>query len=135
MSTREKVAYLKGLIEGSEYLGGDAKNRAIWDAMLAVLSEVAEDMDNLAIGQAELEDYVGAMDDDLSYLENEVYGDDEDEEDDSVEIECPECGEVVCFAEDLLYEDNIEVTCFNCGAVVYSSDEDEEDDLDLEFEE
>lgn len=134
MSAREKVAYLKGLIEGSDFLGGDAKTKIIWTAVIDVLDGITEDLNTLDQEQAELGNYVDAIDDDLSYLEDEYYDEDEDD-DGSIEIECPECGEVVCFDEDLLYEDNVEVTCFNCGSIVYTSEElDELEDNDNEEE-
>lgn len=134
MSAREKVAYLKGLLEGSDFLQGDSKTKAIWDTLLDILDEVTNDLIDLDLDQAELENYVDAIDDDLSYLEDEVYEGDDDDDDGSIEIECPECGEVVCFDEDLLYEDNVEVTCFNCGSVVYSSDEEYEEELETDSE-
>ncbi len=129
MSSREKVAYLRGLMEGSDFLGGDAKAKAVWGAVIDVLDSISEDLYTLDQEQAELENYVDAIDDDLSYLESEFYGE-EDDDDGSIELECSECGEIVCFDEDLLYEDNVEITCFNCGAVVYSAEDidDEEDD-------
>ncbi|MBO8125872.1 MAG: hypothetical protein H0Z38_01405 [Firmicutes bacterium] len=124
MSAREKVAYLRGLIEGSDFTGGDEKARSVWTAVLDVLEELTEDVEALDMDQAELENYVDAIDDDLSYLED-VFYDDEEEDEATVEIECPECGEIVCFDEDLLYEDDVEVTCYNCGAVVYTTDDEE----------
>lgn len=131
MSLAEKVGYLRGLLEGSDFLGGDPKTKAVWEAVVDVLDSIIDDLYTLDEVQSELEDYVRAVDDDLSLLESEFYGED-DEDDGSIELECSECGEIVCFDEDLLYEDNVEITCFNCGAVVYSAEDIDEDDNDAE---
>ena len=81
-------------------------------------------------------DYVEELDDDLTELEDNFYGeydddsecccdDDEDycscdDDEDYVEVTCPQCHEVVCFDKDILdSEDLIEVVCPVCDAVVF----------------
>ena len=60
----------------------------------------------------------------------------EEDEDDFVEVTCPNCGEEVCFDSDILYdEDLIEVTCPACGAVVFVNGDEDADDLDDEEDE
>ena len=44
---------------------------------------------------------------------------------DHIEIECPECEEIVCLKQIYYDEDLIEITCPNCDAVVYRIGEDE----------
>ena len=49
--------------------------------------------------------------------------DDCDCEDDYVEMTCPNCGEVVCFDQDILEADEaIEVVCPVCDGVVFTND-------------
>ncbi|MDI6870012.1 MAG: AraC family transcriptional regulator [Bacillota bacterium] len=119
---KEQVAYLKGLIDGSDFLAKEGKERAVWERMLELFSAVAEGLEELKAGQKELEEYAEALDDDLAEIEEELYGEEEAGEDEFVEMECPHCKEAVRFAEDLLYEDDVEVTCPNCGEVVYASE-------------
>lgn len=129
---KEQVAYLKGLLDGADFLGKEGKERLVWERMLEVFSALADELGQLKTGQKELEEYVEALDDDLSEVEEKLYGEEEGEDQDEefVEMECPHCKEAVRFAEELLYEDDVEVTCPNCGEVVYSSEpaEDAEDE-------
>lgn len=127
---KEQVAYLKGLIDGADFLAKEGKERLIWERMLEFFSSVAEGLDELKTGQTELEEYVEALDDDLSDVEEELFGEEEEDEDEFVEMECPKCKESVRFAEELLYEDDVEVTCPNCGEVVYASEPEDEEDGD-----
>ena len=50
-----------------------------------------------------------------------------------IEVECPECGEVVCFYDELLDDDDVdtvEILCPKCDAVVYTFEKDLVEDLD-----
>ncbi|MGE5507998.1 MAG: CD1247 N-terminal domain-containing protein [Chitinophagales bacterium] len=123
---KEQVAYLRGLIDGSDYLAREGKDRVIWERMLELFSSIASELDELKTRQTDLEQYAEALDDDLADAEEEIFGEAEGEDEEFVEMECPQCREAVRFAEDLLYEDDVEVTCPNCGEVVYSSEPDEE---------
>ena len=88
---------------------------------------MAEEMADLREQHEDLEDYVETIDSDLATVEEVVYEDEEDD-DDYVEVECPNCHEQVCFDAAILdEEDPIEVTCPCCNAVVYDSDEDRDD--------
>ncbi len=134
--SKVQVAYLNGLAEGLG-IDKDSKEGQIILSMIEVMNEMADEIDRLHNDQADLEDYVRAVDEDLIDLEEEVYDeeefyeDDEDEEvyeddDDLLEIECPECKQVFYFEEDLNNkEDLTEMMCPSCGVVVYSSIEDE----------
>ena len=92
---------------------------------------MADAIEDLQAEQRELEEYVDNIDEDLADLEDEFYEEDvececDDFDLDHIEIECPECEEIVCFETDLLDdEDLIEITCPNCDAVVYRIGEDE----------
>jgi ribosomal protein S27E len=123
---KEQVAYLRGLIDGSDYLAREGKDRVIWEKMLELFSSIAGELDDLKNRQTDLEQDTEALDEDLADAEEELFGEDDDDDAEFVEMECPQCREAVRFAEDLLYEDDVEVTCPNCGEVVYSSEPDDD---------
>lgn len=140
-AVREKIAYLRGLLEGADLASNDVNPRVVWEKVLDIFDAVAERIEELELGQEELEEYLEALDADLGELEDEVHGhdhdydDDEDEEDDDahfVEMECPRCGETVYFEEDFLFDDEHEVACPECGEIIYTSgagaDDDDGDD-------
>ena len=119
---QQKVAYLEGLIKGMELK--DAKVGSVLTEIVDILGDIAEHLDILHKEHQDLEDYVESMDSDLSDLEEDFY---EDLDDDCVEVECPNCHEVVCFDSSILYADElIEVTCPECNAVVFVNGEEEE---------
>lgn len=140
-TVREKIAYLRGLLEGSDISGNETQARAVWDKMLDIFDAVADQLDELEIGQEELEEYLEAIDADLGDLEDEVLGQDLDDDDDDgdeddahfVEMECPRCGETVYFEEHFLFEDDHELSCPECGEIIYATGrlEPETDDDDL----
>lgn len=136
-TVREKIAYLRGLLEGTDISGNEVQARVVWEKMLDVFDAVADHIDELQAGQEELEEYMEALDADLGDLEEELlghdhdYGDDEDDDDAHfVEMECPRCGETVYFEEHFLFDDEHEVACPECGEVIYAAGAigDEEDD-------
>lgn len=72
-----KVSYLKGLVDGSELRNkGEA---AVNENVVDVLEEIVEYMGDLFFAYEELEDYVKILDDDLEFVELEVF-DIEDED-------------------------------------------------------
>ena len=140
MEIMERVAYLKGLLEGME-LDTDKKEGKILAAILDVLEEIALDLEDLWDNTVELAEGLDVISDDLEDVEEIVYEeleDDEDEyyEDDLEEDEecyattCPTCEEEIFFDESVL-EDG-EVICPNCGEKLEfdlsSLDEDEAED-------
>lgn len=125
MTTSEKVAYLKGLAEG---YGTDPASREgkLLATVIDILEDLALDLEDVADDMAELEEGLDVVSDDLADVEEILFGDvdeeDFDEEvdeldDDEVpvfyEVECPSCGEVVSFDEDILEQGAIE--CPACG--------------------
>lgn len=134
MNVKERIAYVRGLIEGSEFCGKDAQAKNVWDNLLRICDDLASELNDVSEGQEELEEYVEAIDSDLSDLEGDIYDEDDDDEcgcascapdDDAaepvVEMECPKCGEDVVFEEGFLYDADVEVTCPECGATVYAT--------------
>ena len=118
MDINEKAAYLKGLYEG---FGVDAAKPEgkLFGEMIALLTEMAEKINDLEVECRELRDYCEELDEDLGDVESILYDDcddeDEDEDfedDDFYEVTCPACGETVCFDEDC---DPADLVCPACG--------------------
>ena len=130
MGISENAAYIKGLFDGYE-IDTNTKEGKIISKMLELLSDMADKINALEADNKDLHEYVEELDHDLGEVEEEVYfcddyddeeyddyddlNDDEDYEgDDSnyYEIECPSCGEIVCF-DGSLDPDNL--VCPACG--------------------
>lgn len=117
----EKVAYIKGLMEGMEY-DATTKEGKIITAIVDVLGDIAGKVSTMDEEVGDLFDEVDAISEDLGDVEDYLW-DDEDEEDDDeeelpyedgmYEITCPACGETVCVDEDMLNDEDL--CCPNCG--------------------
>jgi len=115
MGISEKVAYIKGLMEGMK-IDTESNEGKLFAAILDVLDDVAFEIEDLADEIMELGDGMDVISDDLADVEDVIF-DEEDEDDDEEECfatTCPECEEEVFFDETVL-EDG-EVVCPNCGA-------------------
>lgn len=135
MTLIEKAAYIKGLVDGME-LDKESKEGKVIAALVDLLGEVVESIDGLEADVDELYEYAEELDEDLGEVEAVLCEDDEDYDDydddfedecdgmcdgceldcdlddEFFEIECPSCGEVVCFDESL---DPEELACPACG--------------------
>lgn len=124
----EEVAYLKGLAEGLE-IEKQSKEGKIIHKIIDVLESFADAIVELDEEQADLAEYVESIDEDLSDVEDDIYEDGEDEDEDDelsfIEMECPNCGDFVEVDEELLYDDEVDVVCPNCQAIILSSDDDD----------
>lgn len=142
MEITEKVAYLKGLMEGMEIDTGKKEGK-ILAGILDVLEDMALDMADLQDQIIEVSDGLDAVSDDLEDVEDivfdefdedededEYYEDDLDEDEDCYATTCPTCEETVYFDESVL-EDG-QVICPNCGERLEfdmsSLDEDEDEE-------
>ncbi len=121
MTITEKVSYIKGLADGLE-LDENNKQDKLLKAIIDVLEDMATSVADLEDGYDELCEQVDAVDEDLSDLEEDYYGEDEcdccDHEDDDedgefYEVECPACHDVIYLDEDMISEGGI--ACPNCG--------------------
>lgn len=115
MGISEKIAYLKGLMEGMN-VDTESNEGNLFAAVVDVLDEIALEVEDLTDEVMELGDGLDVISDDLSDVEDIVY-DDEDEEDEEEECyttTCPECEEEIFF-DDTMLEDG-EIICPNCGA-------------------
>lgn len=140
---RERIAYLQGLTEGLKFEEGREEARII-KQIIDILGDLVDEVEELRVGQEDLEDYLESLDEDLYGDEDEFELEESDvtennrdaireeagyecgcEDDDIeyVEVECPKCHDIICFDADIIdEEDVIEVTCPNCNEVVYVND-------------
>lgn len=134
MELKEKVAFIKGMMEGMEF-DVTTKEGKILNAVVELLDQMADSVAQIDEDVDQLYDEVDALSEDLEDVEGCVYGDDEEDGDDEdydeeyeaglYEITCPNCGEVVCVDEDMLADENL--ACPNCGTK-FEVDFSEEDD-------
>jgi len=118
---RARVSYLQGLAEGMD-LSKSAEGRLL-NSIIDVLNEFADSVEELEDAQEDTEEYLETLDEDLLALEGEVYGDAYWDDEDLVEVKCPQCGEIVCFDSGILVDDDVvEVSCPNCDEIVFISD-------------
>ena len=141
MEILEKVAYMKGLAEG---LGLDTKSKEgkLLKVIMDILDDIALELQDIHAEQGELEEGLDAVSDDLEYVEDLLFGEDDEEDEAEYELDdlgededcyattCPTCEETIYFDESVL-EDG-EVICPNGGEKLEfdleSLDEDEAED-------
>ena len=132
MTTAEKVAYLKGLAEGME-ISPESKEGKLLSRVLDILEDIALDIEDLNENMLDLSEQIDEVSEDVGYLEDAVYvEDDEDEDEDACwgcpgcdgdededgeplffEITCPACSNTITIDEDVL--ELGEIDCPNCG--------------------
>ena len=138
MTVTEKVAFLKGLMEGLK-LDTTTDEGKILAAVVDILADMADDLEDVASDLYDLGEDVDAISDDLSdvedYLCDEDWDDDEDEDWDEededeeplfFEVTCPACEKTITVDEDVLNLGTIQ--CPNCGEMMeFEFDEDDEE--------
>ena len=121
MDICEKIAYIKGLVEGLN-LDETTKEGKILAAVIDLLGDITSEICEIEDGCDELMEQIDAVDEDLSTVEDIIYGDDDDDcdcddccdcDDEVYEIECPACHDTIYLDEEML--DNEGMTCPNCG--------------------
>ena len=118
MEILEKVAYMKGLAEGID-LDVKSKEGKLLKVMMDILDDMALELQDIRDEQADLEDGLDAVSEDLADVEGYLFDTEDDEEDDGEDDEevyqttCPNCEEDVFFDESVLAEGGVE--CPNCG--------------------
>ena len=109
----EKVSYLKGLSEGLS-LDETTKEGKVLLQIIDALDDFAVAIYDLDEELGELVEFVDAIDSDLDDLEEDVYGE-LDEDDEFEELECPCCGEPLYIDEDDYNDEGeLELACPNC---------------------
>ena len=138
MTITEKVAYLKGLIEGME-IDAATKEGKILKAIMDVLSDVALSVEDLEATVQEMGEQVDTIDEDLDALETDYY-DEYDECDDDCDcdcdccddefydVTCPNCNEEFAVDEDTLLDGGVD--CPLCGKHLEFDIEECDDDCD-----
>lgn len=148
MTSSEKVAYLKGLMEGMK-LDETSDTGKLLKVIADILGDMAEDIEDVESDLYDLSEDVDAISDDLSDVEDFLCGedwddedeedwdednedfdlldedDDEDEEPRFYEVTCPACEKTITVDEDVLNLGRIQ--CPNCGEMM-EFDLDEEPD-------
>lgn len=119
MTVTERVAYLKGLFEGLG-MDGDKKEGKLLKGMLDTLEELAATVTDLEQQNAELADDLDDVYEELSSVQEELWG--ENEEDDDLDFDpeeelyqvvCPTCSETLFIDDGTLSEGSIQ--CPACG--------------------
>ena len=115
MGLAEKVAYIKGLMDG---LGIDenSKEGKILAAMLDLLDDMADTIEDMQDGLELLSCQIDDIDEELDLMGDDDFDDDDysDEFDGELyEVTCPSCKNIVYMDEDMLDEGAI--PCPNCG--------------------
>jgi len=131
MTINEKAIYLKGLADGLSFDKESAEGKLI-AALIDLCSDMAKKLDEVDEDIEYLNDYIEEIDEDLGEVEEYLYDDDCDcdccdcdddcdcddcdcdccDEDCCCEIECPACGDTICFSCDADPED---LVCPACG--------------------
>lgn len=122
MELTEKVAYLKGLVEGLGFTS-DTKEGKVIGAIVDILDDMALSISDMEDGMDLIADQIEGIDEDLEELMEDVYQDDDEDDDEYFddedfdgelyEVTCPKCGDVICVDEDML--DEGEMNCPGCG--------------------
>lgn len=134
MTVTEKVAYLKGLVEGLDF-DADKKETKVINAVLDVLEDLALAVSDLDDEMVVVTEQLDAVDEDLADLEEIFYEEcddcdcdcddcdcDCDCDEDMYEVECPNCGELIYFDEEIIFEGKAD--CPACGEVLeFETDE------------
>ncbi|WP_018132451.1 CD1247 N-terminal domain-containing protein [Effusibacillus pohliae] len=138
---KERMAYIKGLSSGLNLNENSPEGRILLE-MMELLDGIVRAVDQLAVQQNDLEEYLGAVDEDLTDLEQDFYDEYDDyddyEEEDLVceacdeadddiqylEMECPHCHGTV-FVDSTVFDDDevVEVLCPECHETILVNDE------------
>lgn len=136
MTLTERVAYLKGLMDG---LNTDDK---VIGLIADILSDMADEIQDMQCDMEEISEVVDTIDEDLGELEKDFYEideddcccghdhdldecccDDDDEDDEDLfddeelyEVTCPTCSDTICLNEAMIEDGSI--TCPNCGELL-----------------
>lgn len=122
MELTEKVAYLKGLMDGLDIDEGSKEGR-VFTAILDVLDDMAMTISDIEDGMDLVTDQIEGIDEDLEELMNDMYSDDDDYDEEDLdfdgelyEVVCPKCNDTICVDEEMLDEGEIE--CPGCGEIL-----------------
>lgn len=140
MENIEKVAYLRGMLEGMKF-DADSDMGKIVLKLIEIVDDLAHDLTDAEERADVMADYIDELDHDLGEVEEYVYGDDcdccddddcdcccdDDDDDDLYELECPNCGDKIYITEDML---NGSIECPNCNTKIDDIEVEDEDESD-----
>ncbi len=140
MENIEKVAYLRGMLEGMKF-DADSDMGKIVLKLIDIVDDLAHDLTDAEERADVMADYIDELDHDLGEVEEYVYGDDcdccddddcdcccdDDDDDDLYELECPNCGDKIYITEDML---NGSIECPNCNTKIDDIEVEDEDEPD-----
>ena len=122
MSALEKIAYLRGLIEGQNITENVGLSK-FHEALLGALDSIAEELDDVTAEQEDMREYIEDLEDEMAAImgdESEIDGgisDSDDPFDDEEEIEritCPSCQGDTYYHPDAFDEDE-DLLCRHCS--------------------
>jgi len=136
MSALEKVAYLRGLLDGQKIADTEEKKRFV-NALVDALETIAREQDDHTELHAQLNEYLEQLDEDVTDLEEDVdellgldeedgecccchHDNDEDEDFDEFDEEeyaavtCPSCNKEFYYEPDS-YDEDEDLLCPHCG--------------------
>ena len=131
MTLNERAAYIKGLAEGME-LDQNSKEGKVIAALIELVSDMADEIAEMDERIDTVHAYCEELDEDLGGVEEILLEDECDcdccdddcdcccdddcdcccDDEDYFEVECPACGDVICFDSSI---DPEELTCPACG--------------------
>ena len=140
MENIEKVAYLRGMLEGMKF-DADSDMGKIVLKLIDIVDDLAHDLTDAEERADVMADYIDELDHDLGEAEKYVYSDDcdccddddcdcccdDDDDDDLYELECPNCGDKIYITEDML---NGSIECPNCNTKIDDIEVEDEDESD-----
>ncbi|TCS96397.1 CD1247 N-terminal domain-containing protein [Hazenella coriacea] len=131
---KRDLSYIEGLMEGSNFSQNSPEQKVI-ERLVKVVEDLVETTQHMDLRQIELEDYVDVIDEDLNDLELLTYGDldNDDDENEMVELTCPECGEDVWIDTADLEDESIELLCPECHTTLIMEDAAHDEDLEIQF--
>lgn len=127
MCAREKISYLKGLIDGQN-LADTPENQKFYKALVDSLDSLAGAIEDHESLHQDLNDYLEQLDEDVSAIEDELdllleeeedciddeYDYEEFDEEEYASVKCPYCEEGFYF-EPALYDEDEDLVCPHCG--------------------
>ena len=132
MTITEKVAYLKGLADGLAIDTEKSKEGKLIAAIIDILEDMGMSLEDLEESTTALGEELDAVSDDLSDMEEVIFGgEDEDkgcccgeDDEDFFEVECPECHKPLMIDQDVLEAGVIE--CPSCHRQFAVSNEEDD---------
>ncbi len=144
----DRISFLKGMAAGMK-LNMDKDSNKLLMEMLSAMGEMAEEMAAMNDAHADLNEYVESIDDDLAELEEALFSDEDEEDDEAFDEEsddeadededddvsdddlilyaCPHCDHEIEFhANDVDFDEDF--PCPACGKPIFPELEDDGDE-------